>query len=88
MSYRLELRPPSFDDVALLVRARCRQDAGWWGVEDTDDDEVRSLLNRAVDSTGSLDAGGRIVMCDGDVVGSSTTATRSRRAIRCPASPR
>jgi GNAT superfamily N-acetyltransferase len=69
VSVRLELRPPSFDDVALLVRTRCRQDAGWWGVEDTDDEEVRSLLKRAVASTGSLDAGGRIVTCDGALVG-------------------
>jgi GNAT superfamily N-acetyltransferase len=66
---RLDLCPPSFDDVALLVRARCRQDAGWWGVEDTDDDEVRSLLERAVAATGSLDHGGVMVLSDGEVVG-------------------
>ena len=65
----VELRAATESDADAVWRAVAAQDTAWWGLPDGDADDVAQLVDRAVAATGSLDAGVRVAVVDGMIVG-------------------
>jgi mycothiol synthase len=65
----IELRAPDADDVEAIAAVVDAQDVAWWGQPDGDIDDVRDELDRVSRAMGSLDAGARVAVVDGVVVG-------------------
>jgi mycothiol synthase len=65
----IELRTPDADDVEAIAAVVDAQDVAWWGQPDGDIDDVRDELDRVSRAMGSLDAGARVAVVDGVVVG-------------------
>ena len=65
----IELRAPGDHDVEAISRVVDAQDTAWWGGPDGDIDDVRNELERSRSAMGSLDAGARVALIDGVVVG-------------------
>lgn len=65
----IELRGATAADTDAVWRVAAAQDTAWWGTPDGDRDDVEHLLEMTVAATGSLDAGTRVAVVDGVVVG-------------------
>jgi ribosomal protein S18 acetylase RimI-like enzyme len=67
--FPIVLRPADASDAAAILIVAERQDVGWWGVSETDDDEIEVSFFRVRQACGSLADGARIATVDGSVVG-------------------
>lgn len=65
----IELRAPCADDVEAMSLVVDAQDTAWWGQPDGDIDDMRHELERVESAIGSLDAGARVAVVDGALVG-------------------
>lgn len=65
----VELRAPHDDDVEAMSLVIDAQETVWWGEPDGDIDDLRHELERVEQAMGSLDAGARVAMVDGVLVG-------------------
>ena len=65
----IELRPAADDDLGAISRAIDAQDTAWWGEPDGDIDDVRDELGRVELMIGSLEAGARVALVEGEPVG-------------------
>jgi mycothiol synthase len=63
------LRPPTDGDLRAITHVVDAQDVAWWGEPDGDMDDTRDELCRVIRATGSLAAGARLAIVDGEVVG-------------------
>jgi RimJ/RimL family protein N-acetyltransferase len=70
---RIDLRVPGEADFAAIARVIDAQDTAWWGEPDGDIDDLRDELARVEMMMGSLDAGARCAVVNGDVVGVALT---------------
>jgi len=78
---QIELRPPTDDDVAVISDVIDAQDHAWWGEPDGDIDDVRSEFERVVLAMGSLDAGARVAIVDGEVAGVALTVGHGHTSV-------
>jgi len=69
MSDAVVLRAPSDDDLQVISDVIEAQDVAWWGEPDGGIDDTRDELGRVIRATGSLAAGSRVAVVDGQVVG-------------------
>lgn len=65
----IEVRAPTEGDLEAMSRVVDAQDTAWWGAPDGDIDDLRQELDRVRRSAGSLDAGARVAVVNGVVVG-------------------
>jgi len=65
----IEVRPGVADDVTAIARVIDAQDTAWWGEPDGDMVDVRDELDRVELMAGSLEAGTRVMLVDGELVG-------------------
>jgi len=65
----IELRAANDDDVEAMSLVFDAQETSWWGESDGDIAEVRNELARVEQAMGSLDAGARVAMADGALIG-------------------
>jgi ribosomal protein S18 acetylase RimI-like enzyme len=65
----VELVAPTMEDVAAITRVIDAEDAHWWGQPDGDADDTRDELQRVIGACGSLEAGARMAVVDGELVG-------------------
>jgi mycothiol synthase len=65
----LDLRAPVESDLQAIARVVHAQDTAWWGEPDGDLDDVRDELERVRRAMGTLDAGARVAVVEGSVVG-------------------
>ena len=66
---RIELRAPTEGDVPAISQVVDAQDTAWWGEPDGDIDDVRHELDRVERAMGSLEAGARVALVEGRLVG-------------------
>jgi len=65
----IELRAPNIGDLDAMSRVVDAQDTAWWGEPDGDVDDMRHELERVERALGSLDAGARVAIIDGELIG-------------------
>lgn len=65
----LTLRPYTDDDLAAFVAVEQAQDLSWWGEVDSDEDDATTFIAQAIAEHGSADAGTRLAVVDGRVIG-------------------
>jgi ribosomal protein S18 acetylase RimI-like enzyme len=65
----IELRAPGRADIDAIWRVEGAQDTAWWGAPDSERDDVVHWLDVVEQACGSLEAGARVAVVDGEVVG-------------------
>jgi ribosomal protein S18 acetylase RimI-like enzyme len=65
----IELRAPTSGDIAAISAVVDAQDIAWWGAPDGDIDDLRHELDRVRQAMGSLEAGARVALVHGEIVG-------------------
>lgn len=77
----IDLRAPVEGDVEAIARVVDAQDTAWWGAPDGDLDDVRDELERVRRAMGSVDAGARIAVVDGVVVGAAMAVGHGHTSV-------
>ena len=80
------LRAPVEDDVEAMNRVVDAQDTAWWGAPDGDIDDLRNELDRVRSAMGSLDAGARVALVDGTIVGVALVVGHGHTSVALDAS--
>jgi ribosomal protein S18 acetylase RimI-like enzyme len=65
------LRPVAEDDLAAMLAVEHAQESAWWGEVDSDEDDVSMFVERAIAEHGSAEAGTRVAVVDGRIVGTA-----------------
>jgi ribosomal protein S18 acetylase RimI-like enzyme len=84
----IELRAPTERDVEAMSLVVDVQDTAWWGEADGDIDDLRHELERVELAMGSLDAGARVALAEGVLIGVALAVGHGHTSVAVdPTSP-
>lgn len=77
----IQLRAPVDGDIEVMSGVVDAQDTAWWGAPDGDIDDLRQELERVRLASGSIDAGARVALVGGNVVGVALSVGHGHTSI-------